>query len=128
MLQNNTCSATDERLSFTESNELQPQHVLTKPFVFSSITKPETSVPSCLHVDEYSDNFDSTTYRYNDHFSLNAYNTNSLHNDTWLCSTFSSSKPKPYNNVVHTNDLIIKTHVYQYEVMWLVGGVATAGG
>ena len=63
LLQNSTYGVTSDRLSFTESNELQPQHVLTKPFVFSSITQPETSAASCLHVDEYSDNFDSTTYK-----------------------------------------------------------------
>ena len=39
-----------------------------------------------------------------------------------------SNKVKPYNNV-HTNDLIIKTLVYQHEVisLWLVSWVLAAG-
>ena len=30
---------------------------------------------------------------------------------------WSSNKAKPYNNVVYTNDLIIKTLIYQHEVI-----------
>ena len=35
---------------------------------------------------------------------------------------------KPYNYVVHTNYLIIRTHIYQYKVTGLAGQVAAAGG
>ena len=54
---------TGDRLLFTKNDVLPMQQVLSQPFMFSASSESETSLPSCLHVDEYGDSFDSTAYR-----------------------------------------------------------------